>query len=253
MKTLNGSDPILTRGRTEVEQLKSLADLLDLQDVDLKIDKLLDTRNSLPELDEYKSAHGEMQRLTTAVSGANDLLAQADLNLRKTNGELELTAERAAAEQNRLYAGGMSARDADYLRREVEMLYAKVSKMEDEVIGYLEDKENAEADVERLTVELVQTTALKDELGVAISQQWGAIDKELAIKEETKSASISLVDGYLLDIYDKLRETRQGRVVGRLTDGICGACHLRLSAAEVSKVSKEDPPRCIHCRSILVV
>jgi len=236
-----------------VDQLKSLADLLDLQDIDLKIDKLLDTRNSLPELDEYKNAHAEVQRLTLALADANKLLADADLNLRKTNGELELTAEHAAAEQNRLYAGGISARDADYLRREVEMLYAKVSKMEDEVIGYLEDKEQSEADVERLDEELRYATALKDKLGAAISEQWRLIDKELAMKEETKAASIDLVDEYLLEIYDKLRELRQDRVVGRLTDGICGACHLRLTAAEVAKVSREEPPRCIHCRSILVV
>ncbi len=236
-----------------MEQLTSLADLLDLQDIDLKIDKLLDTRNSLPELSEYKAAHAEVQRLTAELATARQLLSDADLNLRKTNGELELTAEKAAAEQNRLYAGGMSARDADYLRREVEMLYGKVSKMEDEVIGFIEDQESAEADVERLTLELEGVTTLKDEIGASISDQWRVIDKELAIKEESKKASISLVADYLLEIYDKMRETRQGRVVGRLTDGVCGACHLRLSAAEVSKVSKEDPPRCIHCRSILVV
>jgi len=236
-----------------LEQLKSLADLLDLQDIDLKIDKLLDTRSSLPELDEYKSAHGEVQRLTIALDEANKTLSEADLNLRKTNGELELTAERAAAEQNRLYAGGMSARDADYLRREVEMLYAKVSKMEDEVIGYLDDKEQAEAEVERLTDELTAATDLKGQLGTSISDQWRLIDKELALKEETKKASVGLVDEYLLEIYDKLRDVRDGRVVGRLTDGICGVCHLRLTAAEVSKVSKDDPPRCIHCRSMLVI
>jgi len=236
-----------------VEQLKSLADLLDLQDIDLKIDKLLDTRNTLPELDGYKSAHGEVQRLTAALADAKELLSAADVNLRRTNGELELTAERAASEQNRLYAGGMSARDADYLRREVEMLYAKVSKMEDEVIGYIEDKEHAEADVEKLSEELDHATALKDDLSTSISEQWGVIDKQLAIKEESKKATVSLIDDYHLEIYDKLREGGQGRVVGRLTDGICGACHLRLTAAEVSKVSKEDPPRCIHCNSILIV
>jgi predicted nucleic acid-binding Zn-ribbon protein len=236
-----------------VEQLTSLADLLDLQDIDLKIDKLLDTRNSLPELDEYKKAHGDVQRITTALAASKEQLAEADLYLRKTTGELELTAERAAAEQNRLYAGGMSARDADYLRREVEMLYAKVSKMEDEVIGYLEDKENAEADVERLSQDLVEATAHKDKLAATISERWRVIDKELAIKEESKKASAALVDDYLLEIYDKLRAAREERVVGRLTEGICGACHLRLTAAEVAKVRREDPPRCIHCRSILVI
>ncbi|VAV94105.1 hypothetical protein MNBD_ACTINO01-488, partial [hydrothermal vent metagenome] len=159
----------------------------------------------------------------------------------------------AASEQNRLYAGGMSARDADYLRREVELLYAKVSKMEDEVLGHIEDKEKSEADVERLMEGLELATAEKERLAAVISDRWRVIDKELALKEERKKVDATLVDEYLLETYDHLRDTQGGHVVGRLVDGVCGVCHLRLSAAEVAKVTKEDPPRCIHCRSILVV
>jgi predicted nucleic acid-binding Zn-ribbon protein len=236
-----------------VEQLKSLADLLDLQEIDLQIDKLLDTRSSLPELDEYKHAHEQVAQLTAELESARSALSEIDRNLNRTNGELEITAEKAASEQNRLYAGGISARDADYLRREVELLYGKVSKMEDEVLGYIEDKEKAEADVERLTDELASATADKDRLASVISDRWRVIDKDLAMKEERKKAAVSLVDAYLLETYEGLRESRKGQVVGRLVDGVCGVCHLKLSAAEVSRVQKEDPPRCIHCRSILVV
>lgn len=236
-----------------MEQLKSLADLLDLQEIDLQIDKLLDTRSSLPELDEYKHAHEQVAQLTAELESARSALSEIDRNLNRTNGELEITAEKAASEQNRLYAGGISARDADYLRREVELLYGKVSKMEDEVLGYIEDKEKAEADVERLTDELASATADKDRLASVISDRWRVIDKDLAMKEERKKAAVSLVDAYLLETYEGLRESRKGQVVGRLVDGVCGVCHLKLSAAEVSRVQKEDPPRCIHCRSILVV
>lgn len=236
-----------------MEQLKSLADLLDLQDIDLEIDKLLDTRSSLPELEQYKSAHEEVARISEALEAARGLLAEADHGLHKTNGELEIAAAKAASEQNRLYAGGLSARDADYMRREVELLYQKVSKMEDEVLGFIEDKEHAEADVERLTGDLEVGTAEKDRLASSISTQWQSIDKELALKEERKRVTAQLVADYLLEIYDGLRGSGKGRVVGPLTDGVCGACHLQLSAAEVARVQREDPPRCIHCRSILVV
>ncbi|GMQ98768.1 MAG: hypothetical protein BMS9Abin17_1296 [Acidimicrobiia bacterium] len=236
-----------------MEQLKSLADLLDLQEIDLQIDKLLDRRGSLPELDQYKAAHADVARLEADLEAARGVLAEVDSALHKTNGELEITAEKAAGEQNRLYAGGLSARDADYLRREVELLYAKVSKMEDEVLGFIEQKETAEAEVERLVEELDTATQDKDGLAASISDQWRLIDKELAAKEERKKVNIELVDEYLLETYDSLRDGREGRVVGRLADGVCGACHLRLSAAEESKVKKEDPPRCIHCRSILVI
>ena len=240
-------------GGHDVEQLKSLADLLDLHEIDLQIDKLLDERNSLPELDVYKAAHADVQRLDAALAQAQADLKQADLSLHKTNGELEIVAEKAASEQNRLYAGGLSAKDADYLRREVEMLYAKVSRFEDDVLEYMEAKETAEALVARLDEELAAATAEKDRLSALIQEQWRRIDKELAVKEDRKATAATLVDGYLMEIYDDLRDRKDGRIVGRLTDGVCGSCHLRLSAAEVSRVVRDDPPRCIHCRSILVV
>jgi predicted nucleic acid-binding Zn-ribbon protein len=235
-----------------VEDLKSLEDLLELMDIDMTIDRLLDTRSSLPELENYRTAHDEVARIGAAAEIAASALKDADTGLRKTNGELEIAAEKAASEQNRLYAGGLSARDADYLRREVEMLYAKVSQMEDQVLEFLELKEIAEADVARLADELVDATADKDALAEAIKEQWRLIDKELALKEERKKNTAELVDGYLLEIYDGLRESGKGRVVGRLADDTCGACHLQLSAAEIARVHKQDPPRCIHCRSILV-
>jgi predicted nucleic acid-binding Zn-ribbon protein len=235
-----------------VEDLKSLEDLLELMDIDMQIDRLLDQRSTLPELAEYKIAHGEVERLTAAVDASRAAVKEADRGLNKTNGELEIEAEKAAAEQNRLYAGGLSARDADYLRREVEMLYAKVSKMEDQVLEYIEAKERADADVERLSDELSHAVADKERLGVSITQQWRLIDKQLAVKEDRKKTTAELVDEYLMEIYDSMRETGKGRVVGRLADDTCGTCHLRLSAAEIVRAQKQDPPRCIHCRAILV-
>lgn len=235
-----------------MEELKSLEDLLDLMDIDLQIDKLLDRRSSLPELTEYKNAHEEVERLTARKEDAQRSLEEADRGFAKANGELEVAAEKAAAEQNRLYAGGLSARDADYLRREVEILYKRVSTIEDQVLEYIEAKELAEADVDRLAADLISETEDKDSLGLSITDQWRTIDKELALKEDRKAATISLIDEYLIELYDGLRESREGRVVGRLVSDTCGACHLQLSAAEVGRAKKQDPPRCIHCRAILV-
>ena len=236
-----------------MEQLKSLADLLDLHDIDLQIDRLLEQRNSLPELEQYREVHGEVQALEADLDRARSDLKSAELSLDRTNGELEIAAEKAAAEQNRLYAGGLSARDADYLRREVEMLYGKVKTMEDDVLEFMEARERYEGRVRDLTERLEERTAEKDRLTEAIQSQWRVIDKELAVKEERKRVAAELVDEHLMGVYDDLRERRTGRVVGRLADGVCGSCHLQLSAAEVARISKDDPPRCIHCRSILVV
>ena len=237
---------------TCMEPVGSLHDLLDLQDVDAHIDRLIDQRQSLPELVDYRATHEATVRVGTERDETAARLKEVELAVDKTSGELEITQHKAGAEEMRLYAGGLSARDADYLRREVELLKGKVSGMEDEVLELMESREEIEADLARLEAELGVETSRKAELETGIRESWRLIDAEIAVKEHRKSEIMPLVDEDLIDLYEGLRKTRDGRVVGALENGVCGACHLILSSAEENEARQQHPPRCIHCRAILV-
>jgi len=130
-----------------LDELRSLADLLDLQDVDLQIDRLLHDRESLPELAAYRTAAALEASLSDRYETVASQLRETELLLDKTTGELELAQLKLSQEQNRLYAGGLSARDADYLRREVEMLRTQQSKMEDEILELMETRDQREAEL----------------------------------------------------------------------------------------------------------
>lgn len=236
-----------------MEELKSLADLLDLQSVDLEIDRLLHERESLPQLDSYKATHEALAKASSQLQVAQAALRETNLGVDKTNGELEIAEEKIDREQMRLYAGGLSARDADYMRREVEMLIRKKGEMEEEVIELLERSEEQEGEVEAVAGEVATLTAKKDSLGAAIAEAWKGIDARLATKEERKSVIVPLIEEDLVGLYEDLRKVKGGVGVGRLADGTCGGCHLRITEAEEIDVRKSDPPRCIHCRRILVV
>lgn len=236
-----------------MEELRSLADLLDLQQVDSQIDRLIEERQGLPALEEYRQADAMLRALFAERDTAAELLKETQRSLDKTSGELEITKGKADTEEMRLYAGGLSARDADYLRREVEMLRNQVSSMEDEALELMEAQEAAEAESTRLSAEVADAEINKSRLEGAIKTEWTSIDAEIATKEAKKAEIVPLVDGEILDLYTELRISREGQqVVGALTDGVCGACHLKLSAAEEAEARAEDPPRCIHCRAILV-
>lgn len=236
-----------------MEELQSLADLLDLQEVDLQIDRLLHDRQSLPELDDYRSKHEQGEALRAESAIAEAALRETSLELDKTEGEMQITAERLDSEQNRLYAGGLSARDADYLRREVEMLTRKRSEAEDLVLELMERREEQEVAVEDLKNRVEAAGAAKAEVEAVIKEAWKGIDAQLSVKEARKGEIVPLIDEELLDLYEQLRETKEGVAIGALADSMCGGCHLKLTAAEVIDAKRSDPPRCIHCRRILVL
>ena len=235
-----------------MEPVRSLHDLLDLQDVDSQIDRLIDQRQNLPELGQYRASHEETVRIAAESDATGERLRETELAIDKTSGELEITQQKAGAEEMRLYAGGLTARDADYLRREVELLKGKIGSMEEEVLELMEAREEIESDLTRSNAHLESASAHKAELEGGIREAWRVIDAELAVKEHRKTEILPLIDEDLIDLYEELRQSRDGRAVGALTGGVCGACNLMLSSAEENQAKRQDPPRCIHCRAILV-
>ncbi len=86
-----------------------------------------------------------------------------------------------------------------------------------------------------------------------VGGEWKKIDAEIAKKEVRKQDIVPLIDPDLMELYEDLRQHKEGVAIGRLVEGgICGGCHLRLSNAEQQQVLAEELPRCLHCRRILV-
>jgi len=153
----------------------------------------------------------------------------------------------------RLFAGGLSARDTDNMRREVESLRNRENSMEDDVLVLLDRREQLETEVEAIKVELESAQSEERRLEAIIGDEWKKLDAEIAKKEVRKQDIVPLIDPDLLELYESLRQHKEGVAIGRLEDGgICGGCHLRLSTAEQQQVLAAELPRCLHCRRILV-
>ena len=236
-----------------MNEFQSLVDLLDLQAVDLHIDRLLHQRQYLPELGGFRAAHAQSARIADRLSEIADEFKQISLEEDKAEGELELLEQKVHQQEQRLYAGGLSARETENLRREVESLRNREGTMEEEVLVLLDRREQLETELAAIKVELESAQTEEQGLEAVIGEKWNKLDAEIAKKEVRKLDIVPLIDPELLELYENLREHKEGVAVGRLEDGgICGGCHLRLSTAEQKQVLAEDLPRCLHCRRILV-
>lgn len=230
-----------------------LADLLDLQAEDTDIDRLLHQRETLPELEKYRASAAGLDKVERRLAAASEDLAETTRTLDKTSGELEIAEIKLGQEENRLFAGGMSARETEHMRDEVQMLRRNIGVMEDEVLALMERRETQEQDLMAITAERDAAASAKSELEAEISKQWGIIDADIAKHEARKADIVPSIPEDLVELYEELRQGKERTAVGRLSDdGTCGVCHLKLSRAEVAEATKADPPRCLHCRRILV-
>lgn len=234
-------------------EIPALADLLDLQEVDLQIDRLLDQRQNLPELEQYKTANSNRIDSQKIVDDLNAEVRQLGLDLDKSEGELELLEIKLSETETRLYSGGMNARETENMRLEVEQLGVRKEKMEERVLELLDGRETLENEVEQANQKLKAATTVEKELEGAIGSAWKHIDLEVGRREARKAEIVTGIPEELLARYEKLRRTKEGVAVGRLEHGQCGGCHLTLSTTEQNEANESDPPLCVHCRRILVI
>lgn len=233
-------------------ELTSLADLLDVQDLDSRIDRLLEERQSLPELAAYKAAHEELQVLEPEIAEASETLRALELDFDKSEGELEMLEAKLNEHETRLFAGSMSARETEHMRLEVESLKGQRDAMESRVLKLLDNVDPVREQVGQLQDRRESLDGEKARLEVSIKENWKRIDAEIARKEERKAEAISPVPPDLLELYESLRAAKEGVAVGRFENGVCGGCNMELSPAERNEALSAEIPRCVHCRRILV-
>lgn len=233
-------------------ELTSLADLLDLQAIDLDIDRLLDRRSSLPELERYRAAHEALSALEQEMDSAASELRMQELALDKAEGEFELLELKLSEHETRLFAGGMSARETEHMRLEVQSLGGQRDAMETRILGMLDDIEPTRERMAELERSIERQREEKDALETTIKREWAAIDGEVARKEERKAEATAPIPEHLLETYEKLRRIKEGVAVAAYENNVCGGCHMTLSPAEHDEAFSDELPRCVHCRRILV-
>ena len=231
---------------------KAFLDLLGLQGIDTEIDQLLHTRQSLPELDRFKDAHETLTSLRATADTEEAALAETVSQLKKAEGELELTEKKRGSEEMRMFAGGMSSKDLANLQMEVEMLGRQIETAEEEILGLLEVRDQQETAFLETSDKVDKLEAESSLLEAAIAARWKEIDVEVAARQERRGDFLPLIPADLLELYEELRPHKEGIGAARLIEGVCGGCHLSLSPAEQHEVLREDPPRCLQCRRILV-
>jgi uncharacterized protein len=232
--------------------ITGLSDLLDVQAIDLEIDRLLHRRGSLPELEEYRLTHEGLQETQAERDAAAATLKEIELALDKSEGELEILENKLKEHETRLFAGGMSGRETEYMRLEVQGLRGQREAMELRVLQMLEDIEPSRDVVADLDSRIESLEAVRARLDGVIRAEWKEIDAALARKEAQKVEAVAGIASDLISLYEQLRDIKEGVAIAAYEHNVCGGCHMTLSPAEHEEAFAEELPRCVHCRRILV-
>ena len=231
-------------------------DLLEVQEHDTAVDRLLHRRASLPERAELSEIEDELAALERELA---DVGARRDAVLAR---QKRLEAELAALEakiteiEGRLYSGAVTIpRELQAMQAEVESLRRRQSSLEDDVLEALTEREPLDEEVARLEAARADRDRDGGRLRAEVAEAEVAIDAELAREREARAAVATGLPADLTRLYEDLRRKLGGVGAARLVNGRCSGCHLTLPATELDRIRREPPDaliRCDQCGRVLV-
>jgi len=233
----------------------ALRQLLDLQSEDTAIKRLEERKASLPEAQRLSEVNAQLAELTADLEIAqkqNDEVARAQ---DKLEGEIGIIDEKIAREEQRLFGGAVSnPKELGALQAEVAMLKRNRAEAEDSLLEVMVQREDATATLERLRGERDEATRRAEQLTATVKQLTTEIDTQLEAHSAKRQAASTPLPADLLELYEKLRATKNGVGAAALESGTCQGCHTKLPNKEVERIKTEGGlQRCENCRRILVV
>jgi len=230
--------------------------LLDVQDLDSRLDALHHQLSSIPEAVQL----AELTTRRAEVDGAvRDLRVEVDdltAEQKRADADVEQVKARRVRDQAMIDAGSIA--DPKALQRmlgELESLQRRISDLEDTEIEVMERLETAQASLADRSRELAEIDASTTTLEAARADKAADLVRSLGEVEQERAALAAELPDDLLALYTKLREQKGGVGAAALRRKECTGCRLTLNPSDLARITAaptDEVIRCEECSRILV-
>ena len=222
--------------------------LLQLQEVDDKIDKIESEKAKIPV--ELRALDAELAKYREGFQAKSDALEELQKERRSKDRQLgvqqtqleKYKSQRLSVKTNKEY---------DALESEIADLEEANSAIEDEILELMISIDEATDEIEVAKNELkVQEDALKKKRDESLSEV-KTLDRQIA-EWNKKRGGFGEVDSTLMNKYDSWRKRRSSSLVAVIEGQSCGGCHLTLPPQLINDVrKKKELHTCNSCGRIL--
>jgi uncharacterized protein len=230
--------------------------LLDVQDLDTRLDQLRHRLATLPETRQLAALAQERADVDGRARDAGILVDDLTREQKKADADVEQVKARRVRDQDRMDRGLVSnPRDLEHMQQELVSLARRISDLEDTELEVMERLEAAQADHARLTSRLAEIDQEARALTERRDAQAGEVASLASSTADERKVTASGVPAELLALYERVREQKGGVGAAALRQRRCEGCSLQLNAADLGVIAKapdDEVLRCEECNRILV-
>jgi uncharacterized protein len=226
--------------------------LLELVDLDLSLVRNAADRTKLQSATGISEASEKALALSDHLIDARNRVGDLELELKRSENDLELVENRIAKDNERL-SSTSSAKDAQGIEHELTTLAKRKSELEDTELVIMEDLETVRAELAEAESAKAEAEQELNRLRSALATDTAGLDSVRAELTSKRSALVGLIDPELAVAYQRKadRNVAAGKLVGRE----CGACRLSITATnleEIVAIPADVIAECPNCQAYLV-
>lgn len=219
-----------------------------------EIDSAMGEREALlAGLDDGSAAQGELEAQQAKLESLQEQVHRRQAEQRDLELELEGVEEEARDKHDRAYGGTVSApKELSALERKLEELERSKQRLEDKILGLLEEMEEGEAEVEAQQGLAEEAADRAREITTDYEQKTQRARNELEQLGAGREELVAEVEAGLLGLYEDLRRRLEGVAIVAVKGGVCTGCNVAIPrSTEVRGRRGEMIAKCESCRRML--
>jgi predicted nucleic acid-binding Zn-ribbon protein len=229
---------------------KTLYSLIELQEIDLKLDKVQEERGDLPSV---------VENLKNTLETNNFLLEEQKesitrLKVESSSMETELG---SLKEQLKKYEAQLyqvkTNKEYDAIANETENVKKKINELENNILEASEKIEELTKSNEEIESNIKQLTADYDDNNVALQDKISASSEEENLLKHERDIVQKKLTNQQINAYQRIRTAKKGMAVAYCNGGVCSGCFSFIPPQKVVEIrSMKKLFHCESCGRILV-
>ena len=229
-----------------------LSNLVELQDLDNKIYKFIDSKSNGENVINLKSLELNYKELSEKITENKKELSE--FFLKKEDNEKKIISLELQIKEIEKKLSGDTLDPSETLNysNQKESLKIQIDKLK------LELEELKEQNGDQLQVMNDWENSLEDiknqliNLSKIVKNEWDKIDKQIPDLEKEKLEFISTFPDELKELYDNLKKRGLEIIAAYRNENQCGCCGVELTSSEIEQILKTKFQQCSYCDGVVI-
>ncbi len=224
--------------------------LYELQEIDLELER---KSEALKQVEERLGKDEALAQARTALAEDKGRVADLERRQRAAEWEVDDLGAKITPLEEKLYGGSVrNPKELLSMEQELGSLKAQRREREDQLLDIMEEVELARKQFRAKSAEVQELEQEWRRDQERLMQEQEQLRSDLAALEQGREPVLAQIDSISFELYQALRQEKQGLAVVKVKQGRCQGCRIILPMSKLQRPKVgQEPVRCSNCGRIL--